>query len=223
MIHTPVMIGWIQLIVFIIVINNTFLINAQQCSQRGYCGGVNCPNKNATSTDGVHILDFNLDLLLNVNKAVKIMRTYPGVYTSDGLYVHTTFQYLCCVTKDELKNKVFPALDSIKWEPISLEYEKVICNQDGSIILIANNHTQIAMGQLLKNFEAAIIKAGVPIVRPRAEQEIFHITIGTTNSTYPMDIALNDINKNIKVWSKPIVVNSFTYFIPAFHHVVSHS
>ena len=52
------------------------------------------------------------------------------------------------------------------------------------------------MGQLLKNFEAAIIKAGVPIVRPRAEQEIFHITIGTTNSTYPMDIALNDINKN---------------------------
>ena len=75
----------ILLIIYIIIIClfNVVIVSTQECSSRGYCGGTGnlCPNKNDTSTDGIHILDFNLELLININKAITIMEKYSGIIT----------------------------------------------------------------------------------------------------------------------------------------------
>jgi hypothetical protein len=66
---------------------------------------------------------------------------------------------------------------------------QVVCNVDGSIILMADAPSQAALGALVQRFEAAIEAAGLPVV-PRSTMEGFHLTIGTTNSSYPMQVPL---------------------------------
>ncbi len=66
--------------------------------------------------------------------------------------------------------------------------EQVVCNVDGSVILMADDASQAAFGALVQRFEAAIAATGLPVV-PRSAMEGFHVTIGTdgtTNATYPM-------------------------------------
>jgi hypothetical protein len=63
--------------------------------------------------------------------------------------------------------------------------EQVVCNVDGSVILMADDASQAAFGALVQHFEAAIAATGLPVV-PRSSMEGFHVTIGTTNATYPM-------------------------------------
>ncbi len=65
----------------------------------------------------------------------------------------------------------------------------------------------------LQRFEAAIVAAGLPVV-PRATMEGFHVTIGTTNSSFPMQAALAAINAAIPVWTPPLLISGFTFFFP---------
>lgn len=133
-------------------------------------------------------------------------------------------QYLCCYTEAQLAKQVYPALDSVVWQPLNISYtqarvsgrcmrpavilapqspvasaasqyacdarcpmalEQVVCNVDGSVILMADDASQAAFGALVQRFEAAIAATGLPVV-PRRSMEGFHVTIGTTNATYPM-------------------------------------
>jgi len=140
------------------------------CDQRGYCP-TNCTRPGAAESDGFAILLAHLELLGNIGKAVDIMRSFPGVNSDDRLDIHTTFLYLCCVTQTELSSKVFPALDSVAWAPINISYSKAVCNKDGSIILMADDMSQAALGALVARFEAAIEAADVAVV-PRASMEV---------------------------------------------------
>lgn len=189
------------------------------CDQRGYCPA-NCTRPGATETDGLALLLADSALVASVGKAVSIMRNYPGVTSDDALDVHTTFMYICCVTDAEITGKVFPALDAVAWAPVSVSYGHAICNADGSIILYADDATQRAMGALVARFEDAVIAAGVVIDR-RASMEGFHVTIGTTNSSFPMDEALAAINAAIPegTWATPFAVDSFAFFLPVPHLV----
>jgi hypothetical protein len=68
-----------------------FLSISFACDPRRYCP-TNCTVKGGIENDGITLLDPHLDLVLNVGKAVDIMRQYPGVLTDDRLFVHTTMQ-----------------------------------------------------------------------------------------------------------------------------------
>jgi hypothetical protein len=36
-----------------------------------------------------------------------------------------TAQYLCCYTEDQLTKQVYPALDSVVWQPLNISYSQV--------------------------------------------------------------------------------------------------
>jgi len=191
------------------------------CSQRGYCPS-NCTRAGATETDGLALLLADGALVASVGKAVALMRGFPGVTSDDALDVHTTFMYVCCVTDAEIRGAVLPALDSVVWDPVTVSYSHAVCNKDGSIILYADAATQAAMSALVARFEAAVAAQGVWI-QPRASMENFHVTIGTTNASYPMDDALAAINAAIPegAWAPPFAVTSFVFFLPVPHEVKS--
>jgi hypothetical protein len=185
---------------------------AATCDQRGYCPPT-CTRPGATEADGFALLDAHLELLTSIGRAVDIMRSFPGVNTDDRLDIHTTFQYLCCVTIEELIGKVYPALDAVKWAPVNVSYSHAVCNKDGSIILMADAASQAALGAVVEKFEEAIEATGVAVV-PRSTMEGFHMTIGTTNATYPMEQALEAINAAIPegTWTAPFPIKNFAFY-----------
>ena len=181
------------------------------CDQRGYCPS-NCTRAGATEADGLALLDGHAELLASIGRAVDVMRSFPGVTSDDRLDIHTTFQYLCCVTVGELLAKVYPALDGVQWAPVNVSYSKAVCNKDGSIILMADDASQAALGALVARFEAAIAATGVAVV-PRAAMEGFHMTIGTTSASYPMEEALAAINAAVPegTWTAPFPLKNFAF------------
>lgn len=192
------------------------------CSQLGYCP-TNCTRPGATETDGLTLLDDRAELVASVGRAVKIARTFPGVTSDDALVVHVSFQYICCVTTDEIVGKVFPALDAVKWAPVNVSFSSAICNKDGSIILAVDDASQAALGAVVARFEAAIEAAGVAVV-PRSSMQGFHSTIATTSSGYAMEQALAAINAAIPPgsWtSAPVTLSSFAFLVPVPHLVVA--
>jgi len=192
------------------------------CDQRGYCPAA-CAKPGGTETDGLALLDGHLPLLGAVGRAVDVMRSFPGVLTDDRLDIHTTFMYLCCVTLEEIALKVLPALDSVQWAAPNVSYSEAVCNKDGSIILMADAASQAAIGAVVARLEAAVVAAGVAVV-PRATMEGFHLTIGTTNATYPMAEALAAINAAVPPgsWTAPIPLKNFAFLLPIPHEVKSH-
>lgn len=148
------------------------------------------------------------------------MRSFPGVNSDDRLDIHVTFQYLCCVTPSELAGKVFPALDAVRWAAPNVSFSQAICNRDGSIILLADDASQAAIGGVVAALEAAIVATGVAVV-PRASMEAFHMTIGTTSSDFPMEQGLAAINAAIPpgTWTAPFPLKSFAFWLPLPHEV----
>ena len=194
-------------------------VSSQPCDPHRYCPST-CTRAGAGESDGLTLLLAHAELVGSVSKAVDVMRRFPGVLTDDRLVPHTTFQYLCCLTAAELSSRAFPAMDAVRWAPFNVTYDRVVCNVDGSIILLADAPSQAVMGAVVARLEAAIEAAGLPVV-PRSTMQSFHITIGTTNSSYPMQEALAAINAAIAPgsWSPPITLDSFAFLLPVPHEV----
>ena len=192
------------------------------CDPRGYCPSV-CTKPGAVETDGLALLDAHLPLLGAVGRAVDVLRSFPGALTDDRLDIHTTFMYLCCVTLEEIALKVLPALDAVQWAAPNVSYSEAVCNKDGSVILMADAASQAAIGAVVARLEAAVVAAGVAVV-PRATMEGFHLTIGTTNASYPMAEALAAINAAVPPgsWTAPIPLKNFAFLLPIPHEVVAH-
>ena len=191
------------------------------CSPLRYCPD-NCTRAGAGETDGISLLDDRPELYASVGRAVAVARSFPGVTSDDKLVVHITFQYICCVTDDEISGKVFPALDSVKWAPLNVSFDRAICNVDGSIILAVDAASQAAMGALVARFEAAVAAAGVAVV-PRASMQGFHVTIATTGPGYAMAAALAAINAAVLpgAWTAPITLTGFAFLTPIPHVVAA--
>lgn len=207
---------YIFFFLFLILLN--LFVNGQECSPRSYCPPINtCADvTNAYENDGITLLDFHPELVSNVEKAINIIRKYPGVTSDDALIVHTSFMYLCCQYYNDTIDKAYPAMDSVSWLPFNVSYDAPICNHDGSIILMADAQSQIAMQAVVSKLEDALTAAGVFFI-PRAEMEHYHITLATTNASFPMTEALTEINTAIPpgTWtSTPITLDSFAFFFP---------
>ena len=120
------------------------------------------------------------------------------------------------MTIEQYTQIAYPHLAAVSWQPINVSFSHAICNVDGSVILLADEASQAAIGQQVVQFEAVLIAAGLPIV-PRSSMEAFHVTIGTTNASFPMQTALAEINTIITSWTDaPIALRNFVFFFPPF-------
>ena len=126
------------------------------------------------------------------------------------------------MTVGDLRTRVFPALDSVKWAPFNISFSEAICNRDGSIILALDDASQVTMGAVVARFEAAIVAAGVPVF-PRSKMQGFHMTIAATNDTFAMERALGAINAAIPAgtWSAPFALSRFAFLLPIPHLVLA--
>ena len=151
------------------------------------------------------------------------MRTFPGVNTDDRLDIHVSFMYVCCVTLAEIADKMLPALDGVKWAAPNVSFSRAVCNADGSIILMADDKSQAALGAVVAQLEAAMEAAGVPVTTPRSAMEGFHLTIGTTTAPFPMAEGLAAINAAIPegTWAEPFPLRNFAFWLPIPHEVRS--
>jgi 2'-5' RNA ligase len=154
-------------------------------------------------------------------KAVNILRSYPGVISDDYYVPHLTIQYLCCYTPMQW-TRIIEAVNAVQWAPFNLTFQKVICNNGGdgfksliSLIIVLDQKSQTLLGNFVDRLERAIKAAGIPIHRPRTEQELFHSTLGVVTGDYPVAKVMDQINTAIKVWNTvPMMVDSFWSFLP---------
>ena len=136
-----------------------------------------------------------------------------------------SFTYLCCLTKEEIQDKVLPALSNVSWEPISVSYSKAVCIHDGnSIVLYADEDSQTRLLTLVEKFEQAIMDTGVNVFVPRSKMSGFHVTIGTiSHDGNQSSLAVKEINSIIHQWSsKPIVIDHFRFMKPFWYKVSAH-
>ena len=145
-------------------------------------------------------LDAHPALVDSVGRAVDVMKRYPGVRTDDRFIVHLTLMYICCASPEIAKSILLPAFRSVSWKPMNISYSRAICNADGSVILLADAVTQASLAALVTEFEKASAARGF-VMQARATMEAFHTTIGTVNSSFPMQQALLDINTEIPSWT----------------------
>jgi len=147
----------------------------------------------------------------NCNKAIDIMQKHPGVTSTDRGIIHTSLQYLCCYGSGQY-NLYVSIIDSLSWHSVNVTYGRAVCNSDegdqnhNSLIVLLDEPSQKAMGDLVKSFEAAMIAHGLPVNRTRAVQEPFHTTLGVVAKGYPVDEVLAEINAAIPNFS-PIPIN----------------
>ena len=146
------------------------------------------------------LLDAHPSLVQSVGRAVDIMKRSAGVLSNDRFIVHLTLMYICCASRAIAQNILLPAFRSVTWQPLNISYSKAICNADGSIILLADDITQASLSALVQQFENAAAARGF-VMQARATMEAFHTTIGTVNSSFPLQHALADINTEIPVWT----------------------
>jgi hypothetical protein len=198
------------------------------CLTKGYCDGmIDCkttrPNLNTSTTVGFHLLNDHPELWFNLNRATSILKQY-GVGSNDWWDPHMSFLYLCCLTNEEIQDKVLPALSTVAWDPINVTYSKAVCTVAGnSIVLYADDSSQQRLLALVEKFERAIMATGVQVLVPRSKMGGFHVTIGTlyhdanhTNATR----ATEEINAHIHQWTpKPITIDHFRFMKPFWFKV----
>jgi hypothetical protein len=154
-------------------------------------------------------LDAHPQLVRAVGHASRIMRRYPGVLTSDRFIVHLTLMYICCASPAVAKDILLPAFRSVIWSTTNISYSRAVCNADGSIILLADAATQSTLAALVTQFEDAAAARGF-VMQRRSGMEVFHTTIGTTDSSFPMQQVLQQINTEIPFWTpQPVRFDKF--------------
>jgi hypothetical protein len=161
-------------------------------------------------------------------RASDILKKLGRIEYDDDMILHTTVMYLCCVGVETYFSKVVEAIESVKWQPFNVTFERLVCNFDNSTnrpsatttsaIIRLSNETQRAMGALVALFEAAIKARGVPVV-PRSEMEPFHSTLAVLPKGFPTEKGLDAVNEAIASsdWTEgkgPIVVDSFESSLP---------
>jgi len=199
----------------------------------------NCPSQcgaNTTESDILAVISrpFHVEpssnaYYDNVKKVINILKTFGKLKSNDQLYLHATIAYLCCYSIPEYADKLIPAMKSVKWLPLNITFDRLVCNFDSatsgknttktvSLILLLSTESQKALGAVVDQFEAAMRKTGLPIV-PRKTMEPFHSTIAVVNSGYPVDAAIAEVNKQMTDWTSglgPIIVHHIISFLPPY-------
>jgi hypothetical protein len=103
------------------------------------------------------------------------------------LALHTTLEYICCHTKEEI-DTIHTVAAAYQWKHIDIAYESATCNVDhnNSTVYIAqrpNNASQAALLSLVRGLESAYRAAGIRVNHPRSQE--FHSTLARVTHEYP--------------------------------------
>ena len=156
-----------------------------QCPSGNYCGGCAA---NASNWDTIHLmLGFDSvglrQLHQSMAEAVSMFRAAgPGIRSDDVLYAHSTVQYLCCLTLEQL-GIAAAVLAAHPLPRTPVRFEQVIC-ETASFIALADNASQVTLGMYVAGVEDALLAAGVPVRKRRATQAPFHTTLATFGAEY---------------------------------------
>jgi len=159
-----------------------------------------------------------------MERAVDLLKEIQpeGVVSNDRLYPHVSLQYLCCLDMKQYRAAA-RAIRSVSWSPIDIHFDSIVCNQGGggvesntSFIAMVDPHGQEVLLDLVERFEDAMRTAGVPIPRPRSQQEPFHATIGVVSEGFPVSdaIAAFDAELPAPLNTDPIRIDSFLMLLP---------
>jgi len=214
-----------------IITNFLFLLSLViLCVQADVCyNNTNCDAK-------CGLLDYNNDVIAllaigdstgyqeykaSANKAIAIMKQYPGVLTNDDDILHMTLQYLCCLSVVEY-TKAIEVMGAIKWAPLQIKFGQAVCNYGGdgganytSFIVYLDDESQKSVGAFVSQIETALSENGIKVIKPRSQMEPFHSTLGVVDDKYPVQEVLNLINTQIPVFNAdPAIIHSFFMVAP---------
>jgi len=117
------------------------------------------------------------------------------------------------------------------WEPFSLTFKEAVCNVGGdgissaySIIVTLTEESQKSTLAFVTSIEQNMIAHGIPVNRPRSQQEPFHSTLAVVDYYFPVDEALAAVNAKIPIYnSQPMIVDQFTMLFPPHEFYASNS
>eukprot|EP01103_Thecamoeba_quadrilineata_P018883 TRINITY_DN7430_c0_g1_i1.p1 TRINITY_DN7430_c0_g1~~TRINITY_DN7430_c0_g1_i1.p1 ORF type:complete len:249 (-),score=46.23 TRINITY_DN7430_c0_g1_i1:40-720(-) len=209
---------------FVFLVCLPCLVFSQTCSNTTNCDA-KCRGLEYNSDSVIPLLtqaDIGfIEFQEKANKAIKIIRQYPGVVGNEDLDLRMTLQYFCCYAPHQY-DQVAEAIRSVVWEPFDLKFSTAECYSggnrnasDSSIVVVLDNKTQKQVASVVEAFETAIVARGVPVKTPRSDQQPFHVILGIVDSTYPVEEVLTSINNEIDTWNRfPIKVTNFFIGIP---------
>ena len=185
-------------------------------------GGPDCPNKCEPFRKCYYTHFLLGEQLRNLSgwqnqmkTATAILREHGKVIGTNGMGTdpeksmefHLSFNYFCCYTYAEWHKIVHVMRSAVDWNALhEVKWDRVVCrtdsppNQHVSFILLADAESNSRLQSWISQIEATVAKAsGVPIHVPRAQQQPFHVTVGVVDAmtAYPIDAALQDINKRL--------------------------
>jgi len=197
-----------------------------QCTNRTNCGNYSC-NFFQYSNDYITLLFAKSgrpafdQFYKNLKTAVDIMRSFPGVITDDYYYPHMTIEYMCCYSLVQYL-EIQSIINSYSWQPFNLTFKSVVCNNGGSgvsewvsLIILLDAASEKRMLAFVDGLENAIKAHGIPVHRPRSQQQPFHCTLGVVDGSYPVSTALAAINKAIPAFNTiPMIADTFWSVMP---------
>ena len=137
------------------------------------------------------------------------------------LSVHMTMDYFCCLSHPEIEI-VDSIVSNYSWPEMEIEFESVICTDDGShdlvrypngtfieVVLYASKRSQKVVMDAVLELEEVIEEADIPIVVSRDENIGFHVTIGFVNgSSVEVPDLVDSLNRAMYWKDESILIES---------------
>eukprot|EP00294_Goniomonas_avonlea_P009350 CAMPEP_0114555770 /NCGR_PEP_ID=MMETSP0114-20121206/8930_1 /TAXON_ID=31324 /ORGANISM="Goniomonas sp, Strain m" /LENGTH=229 /DNA_ID=CAMNT_0001740925 /DNA_START=23 /DNA_END=712 /DNA_ORIENTATION=- len=184
------------------------------------------------STDLVRYNGFSISFLHafpefkeSATRAIEVLKEYKGVIHDMRNELHVTFQYFCCYSLKEYET-IIQVLEKTPWEPVNISFSHVECwngNKDWKdVFVVASPESQTALLRLVESFEQALMAAGVPVPRTRAQQLPFHSSLAYVAADFDVATAIPAVNEAVPNFTAtPLQITGFDMLFPP-HHFQAH-
>lgn len=214
-----------SLLLFLFFLLLPFAQSDKSCTQLQNCADIQCKSGESNAWL-IALLWFDLNqesfdsYWQRLVESILMLAENGIVWSEDSWMPHITFQYLCCYTQSQYAT-MLSAFKQIKWRPLNATFDRLVCNDDThlgdnttSFIVRLSNSSQLQWSQTVRQFEDAIVNAGLPLHKPRSKMEFFHSTDAVVSRSFPTESVLKQINKQIPQWTEnnePIVVSRLLF------------
>lgn len=206
---------------------------APMCTREVSCEDMICPAGSYSSVIVSSLAPFEaqmsfLDFYVKFGQLISTLQSFTNSISSDRVKPHVTFMYLCCMTSEQY-SVVEKVVDSVQWGPLTLSFDRIVCNHDANLSPATKNSSISVVARLSKStedqwnssiakVETALLAAGVHLVRRRTVQEFLHSTLAVfSNYSLPLLAdALNAVNNPFPWNAVPEMKISFLQLVTFF-------
>eukprot|EP00933_Yihiella_yeosuensis_P027691 TRINITY_DN2158_c0_g4_i1.p1 TRINITY_DN2158_c0_g4~~TRINITY_DN2158_c0_g4_i1.p1 ORF type:complete len:283 (-),score=55.40 TRINITY_DN2158_c0_g4_i1:55-801(-) len=168
----------------------------------------------------LHVSPAPFRMIEKVEKAESAIRKAGHVQSTDNpiFALHTSLFYFCCYTKEEQED-IEKALHTMKWSPITVNYNDVACNLDHNnktVYIHALPTVQDNLFALSRKIEDTVASTGAHIER---RETLFHMTFARVPPSYPTDDVVRKLSKEYqpKGGFGSVTFNKFNIGMKWFH------